>query len=148
MYFSFSFLFSLWLNNKQIGYSEINPGCELPDCNNNTVTVIHTIADGVNDSIHYIWDFTGPPSILIALTPLATRVTFNWTAFFNNDFPAIKFSKQPIYSASTVLTKVWFGLVVFSFCHQLFRIIFFFFIYMLLLFFSLSPVGNISLEVK
>lgn len=70
------------------------------------VTLIHISADGSNDTLHYIWDFTGKPSILMALTPINTTVAINWNAYMSNELNSIKFSSKPKYSASFVLNRV------------------------------------------
>lgn len=75
-------------------------------CYNESITLIHTTADGPNDSIHHIWDFTGPPSILIALTEPNASVTIDWGSFMDDAIDAIQISPTPIYSAALVLTKV------------------------------------------
>lgn len=86
--------------------TKLNPDCPDSVCYNESITLIHTTADGPNDSIHHIWDFTGPPSILIALTEPNASVTIDWGSFMDDAIDAIQISPTPIYSAALVLTKV------------------------------------------
>lgn len=87
--------------------TKLNPDCPENICFNETMTLIHSQADGPSDSIHYIWDFMGPPTILIALTPLNSSVSIDWPSFIDDMTDAVQITPPPIYSASLVLTKVW-----------------------------------------
>lgn len=72
----------------------------------NETTLVHVKADGDNDTLHYVWDFTQQPTILIALCDKNTSVTFNWTTNTLVSLDKIEFSPKPIYTMSFVLTKV------------------------------------------
>lgn len=72
---------------------------------NNKTTLIHVQADGDNDTLHYIWDLTRQPTILVALCEKNTNVTIEWTKTLR-DADSVKFSTKPKYSMAFVLTKV------------------------------------------
>lgn len=75
------------------------------DDSNNKTTLIHVQADGDNDTLHYIWDLTRQPTILVALCEKNTNVTIEWKKTLK-DAGTIKFSTKPKYTMSFVLTKV------------------------------------------
>lgn len=72
---------------------------------NNKTTLIHVQADGENDTLHYIWDLTRQPTILVALCEKNTNVTIDWDKTFN-DAGTINFTSKPKYTMTFVLTKV------------------------------------------
>ena len=90
--------------------AQLNPGCPPEICLNNNdpnaITVVHISSDGRNDTLHYVWDFTGKPSILIALTPLNTNLTINWKNFMDDEENSIEFSTKPIYTSTAVMNRV------------------------------------------
>ena len=83
----------------------INPGCGTK-CEDNKNVIIHVKADGPNDTLHHIWDFTKNPIIILALSPLNTELLINWTSFKNYEEGAIKFSAPLLYTFSFMLDKV------------------------------------------
>uniref|UniRef100_A0A224XHJ0 Putative lysosomal transcription factor n=1 Tax=Panstrongylus lignarius TaxID=156445 RepID=A0A224XHJ0_9HEMI len=90
--------------NRKMTYS-LNPGC-LKICDNNTV-LVHVAADGINDTLHHIWDFTSKPTVFLALTPLNTELIIDWENFlWNGEKGAVKFSKDIIYAFSIVFDKI------------------------------------------
>lgn len=78
--------------------------CENEDVNNKT-TLIHVQADGENDTLHYIWDLTRQPTILVALCEKNTNVTIDWDKTLK-DAGTVNFTSKPKYTMSFVLTKV------------------------------------------
>ncbi|KAG8036981.1 hypothetical protein G9C98_004303 [Cotesia typhae] len=45
---------------------ELNPGCGRV-CDEKSLTTLHLKAEGPNDTLHYLWDFVGNPSVLLAI---------------------------------------------------------------------------------
>lgn len=70
------------------------------------ITVVHVRADGPNDTIHHIWDFTGRPSVLIARTALNATLAIDWPAFMRNESRSVRFEPAPLYSSCLVLTRL------------------------------------------
>lgn len=91
--------------------AELNPECPPKICKNSengddeTKTLVHITADGENDTLHYIWDFTRQPSVLVALTEHNTNISIKWNQLLT-DANVLTFSKTPKYTMSFVLTKV------------------------------------------
>jgi hypothetical protein len=56
--------------------------------------------------LHYLWDFFGRPSVLVALTDRSDNLTIDWEKFLT-DQKAISFSKEPYYTFVTVLNRIW-----------------------------------------
>ncbi|XP_031636232.1 glycosylated lysosomal membrane protein B-like [Contarinia nasturtii] len=90
--------------------AELNPNCPESICEtkneNNATTLIHVRADGENDTLHYIWDLSRQPSVLVALCERDTNVTINWNETFM-DVKTVQFTIKPKYTMSFVLTKVF-----------------------------------------
>lgn len=83
----------------------LNADCSNPLCNSN-VTVVHVTATSETDIIHQLWDFAGTPTVLIAITPLNTSVSIDWTSLDKKTGNYVQFSSPPIYSSSLVLNRV------------------------------------------
>jgi hypothetical protein len=63
-------------------------------------------AEGPNDTLHYVWDFTQKPSILMAATSAASKLSISWDQFEAESNKSITFSEDPVYSFGIVLDKV------------------------------------------
>jgi hypothetical protein len=66
---------------------------------------VYVEAEGPNDTLHYLWDFTQKPSIFVAATPVKSRLIISWPQFKLNN-KSVTFSEEPIYSFGIVLDKV------------------------------------------
>lgn len=88
----------------------MNPNFPMDELENenlfNKSTLVHVKADGDNDTLHYIWDLTQQPTILVALCVKNTSVAINWTNSTPISLDKIEFSPKPKYTMSFVLTKV------------------------------------------
>ncbi|XP_069697302.1 glycosylated lysosomal membrane protein B-like [Periplaneta americana] len=82
-----------------------NPGCAPEFCD--SVKVLHVSAEGPNDTLHYLWDFTHKPSILVALTPASSHLLIDWINFKDESAKKISFSEKSLYSFGIVLDKLW-----------------------------------------
>lgn len=89
--------------------ADLNPSCPSDVCSideeDSKITLVHIKADGDNDTLHYIWDLSRQPSVLVALCERNTNVTFEWNSTFK-DVSRINFTTKPKYTMSFVLTKV------------------------------------------
>lgn len=87
----------------------LNPGCPEDICSGDSagITLIHIRADSAEDTIHYVWDFTGKPTILVALTKKNATLDIHWDDFFAARPQSVKFSEQPKYTFMTVINRIF-----------------------------------------
>lgn len=84
-----------------------------PDCNTQMgsqcdgFTLVHVKAEASDNSLHYIWDFTGKPSLLLAKTDLDATLAINWTSFMLGEAYSVNFSSQPEFVFSAVVSKIF-----------------------------------------
>ncbi|XP_046399881.1 glycosylated lysosomal membrane protein A-like [Ischnura elegans] len=82
-----------------------NPGC---DDHCDALVLLYIRADGSNDSLHYLWDFSRKPNVLIALTSLSANLTISWGDHqWNTTDPHMNFTEIPTYSFGMVVDKIW-----------------------------------------
>lgn len=91
--------------------ARLNPDCPEDICtpDGNALTLIHIRADSDLDTIHYVWDFTGKPTILVALTRKNASLKINWNDFMDAKPSSVQFSETPIYTFMTVINRVRAG---------------------------------------
>lgn len=63
-------------------------------------------AEGQCDTLHYLWDFTQKPSILVAATSVESHLSISWDQFKGKNNMSVKFNEDPVYSFGIVLDKV------------------------------------------
>ncbi|XP_076621100.1 glycosylated lysosomal membrane protein isoform X2 [Colletes latitarsis] len=85
--------------------SWLNPDCGTL-CKKRNLTTLYLRADGPNDTLHYLWDFGGNPSILLALTPPSASINITWEDFIEKKKNSILFSEKPIYTFGIVINKI------------------------------------------
>ncbi|CAL7939342.1 unnamed protein product [Xylocopa violacea] len=85
--------------------SWVNPDCGTI-CKDKNVTTVYLRADGPNDTLHYLWDFDGNPSILLALTSSSAYLNISWEDFLLKEKNSIMFTEEPIYTFGVVLNKI------------------------------------------
>ncbi|XP_065072900.1 glycosylated lysosomal membrane protein-like [Ochlerotatus camptorhynchus] len=87
----------------------LNPGCPENICSGDSagITLVHIRADSAVDTIHYVWDFTGKPTILVALTRKNVTLDIHWDDLFAGRPQSVKFSEQPIYTFMTVINRIF-----------------------------------------
>ena len=85
----------------------INPGCEghYPNCDN--LTLVHVIAEAKNDTLHYLWDFTGVPGIMLAKTSKKSKLSIQWDKLMTGDIGAVSFTEHPSYVFAMVINKIY-----------------------------------------
>ncbi|XP_055607118.1 glycosylated lysosomal membrane protein-like [Uranotaenia lowii] len=89
--------------------AQLNPDCPEAICSpsGTDVTVIHIRAESAVDTIHYVWDFTGKPTIMVALTGKDAIMKIKWESFMNEDGQSVTFSEQPRYTFMTVINRIF-----------------------------------------
>ncbi|XP_072745661.1 glycosylated lysosomal membrane protein [Anoplolepis gracilipes] len=85
--------------------SRLNPDCD-ETCRGRNVTTLHLSADGPNDTLHYLWDFIGNPSVLLALTPPSTSLDISWKDYLARRGNSFNFSEKPTYSFGVIINKI------------------------------------------
>ncbi|XP_029662447.1 glycosylated lysosomal membrane protein B-like [Formica exsecta] len=95
-----------------LGYStrrtlrlKLNPDCD-DICRERNGTTLHLSADGPNDTLHYLWDFIGTPSVLLALTPPSTSLNISWEDYLARRENSLHFSEAPTYSFGVIINKI------------------------------------------
>lgn len=84
---------------------ELNPGCGRV-CDEKSLTTLHLKAEGPNDTLHYLWDFVGNPSVLLAVTSPAAKLNIEWDKYLTRQPKSINFTEEPIYTFGLVIQKV------------------------------------------
>lgn len=85
----------------------LNSGCEgnYPNCDN--LTLVYVKAEGKNDTLHYLWDFTGVSGIMLAKTSKKSNLTIQWDKLIHGHIGAIKFTTPPSYVFAIVINKIY-----------------------------------------
>lgn len=86
----------------------LNPGCEDQigsKCDG--VVFVHIRAESSNNTLHYIFDFTGSPSIFLASTEKNVSLGIDWDGFMSGTAGAVNFSSKPTFVFSSVVSKIY-----------------------------------------
>lgn len=83
----------------------INPKCN-ETCNGRNATLVYLRAQGENDTLHYLWDFIGDPTILVAITSHKAELDVDWEAYFNNEPNSVNFTEPPKYTFGVIIQKI------------------------------------------
>lgn len=87
--------------------SKLNPGC--PNCDS-SYTLVYTRAEGSDDTIHQIWDFTrGVPSVIYAVGTVNSSMTIGWNRREPVNFT---FTEQVTYSFAAAIDKVSMDFII------------------------------------
>lgn len=84
----------------------LNPECSPSVCKKDEVILVHVKAEGDDDTLHHLWDFTGKPSLMIALTDSNATLTVQWQSFQVGAENAVTFNPAPKYVYGTAFDKV------------------------------------------
>lgn len=87
--------------------TELNPGCEDQigsECDG--VVFVHIRAESSSNTLHYIFDFSGSPSILLAKTEKNVSLGINWDDFMSGLAGAVNFSSPPDFVFSSVVSRI------------------------------------------
>jgi hypothetical protein len=85
-------------------HAELNPGCFEPDHCTSVSKLLYIRADGDNDTVHYLFDFTQKPSLVIVTTANNANILVKYNETQSN--VTIKFTKAPFYTFASVFNKV------------------------------------------
>lgn len=86
-------------------HHEVNFGCG-DICKNYSITLGHISAKGPSDTLHYVWDFTRNPSILLAVTSPTANLSINWDKYMFNLIEAVRFTEEPKYTMGIAVKRV------------------------------------------
>lgn len=94
-------------NEKRTLSVTLNPGC--PDqigteCEG--LTFVHVQAKSADNTIHYIWDFSGSPSFLLARTNNDAKLYVGWDDFMRGLPNSVNFSSPPELIFSSVIKSI------------------------------------------
>ncbi|KAJ8714378.1 hypothetical protein PYW07_002603 [Mythimna separata] len=77
----------------------LNPGCE-----NCSTTLVYIKADGSQDTVHQLWDFTrGAPTIIYLITKQSTPLNISWVDELPDKFVL---PEKPVYSFAASIDKL------------------------------------------
>lgn len=85
-------------------HAEFNPGCLKFDHCSSVSKLLYIRADGDNDTVHYLFDFTKKPSLVVVTTANDTNILVRYNETELND--TIKFTNAPFYTFASVFNKV------------------------------------------
>ncbi|KAK0182740.1 hypothetical protein PV327_000842 [Microctonus hyperodae] len=83
----------------------INPQCGIL-CEKKNSTTFYLRADGSNDTLHYLWDFIGNPSLLLAVTSPSTELKIDWESYLSHQPNSIRFTELPTYTFGLIIGKI------------------------------------------
>lgn len=63
-------------------------------------------AVGDKDTLHHIWDFSGKPSVVLALTAPNASLAVTWSDFAFGKPNSVQITPQPMYTYGVVLDEV------------------------------------------
>lgn len=87
---------------------QLNPDCneQLDPTQCEDLSFVHIEAESANNTLHYLWDFTGTPSIFLAKTNKNTSLGIDWNSFILGKANSVNFSSQPDFIFSAVIHKI------------------------------------------
>lgn len=86
---------------------ELNPGCvEKIGSECDDMTFVHVKAESAQDTIHYLWDFTGFPSIMLAKTDKNASLGIDWVGFMGGTANTVNFSSTPEFIVTAVISRI------------------------------------------
>lgn len=75
-------------------------------CRERNATTLYLRADGPNDTLHYLWDFVGKPSVLLAVTSPSVYLNISWRDYLAGREHSVVFSEPPAYTFGIIIDKV------------------------------------------
>jgi hypothetical protein len=64
------------------------------------------MANGPNDTLHYLWDFVDKPSVLMALSPTSTSLHIKWDDYLAKKPGSVVFKGEVTYTFGVIINKV------------------------------------------
>jgi Lysosomal transcription factor, NCU-G1 len=86
----------------------LNPGCkeQIDESQCDGITLVHIASENSEDTLHYVWDFTGFPCILMAKTDKNATLNIDWNSFMLGNPNSVNFSSEPRFVFSSVISKL------------------------------------------
>lgn len=88
---------------------KLNPDCEnqIEATRCDGLTFVHVEATSADNTIHYLWDLTGSPSLFLAQTDKNTTLGIDWNRFMRGEANSVNFSSTPDFIFSAVINKIF-----------------------------------------
>ncbi|XP_046626002.1 glycosylated lysosomal membrane protein-like [Neodiprion virginianus] len=90
----------------KISQVTINPNCG-QYCESSNVTTVYLRTESSTDSLHYVWDFSGKPSVLLAVTIPSAQLEVDWKKFLWGKEESLKFTEAPSYTFGITVLKIY-----------------------------------------
>ena len=86
----------------------LNPGLsECGDvCAGKKPITLYVRAEGPSDTLHYLWDLTGHPAVLLAVTSPSAKIHINWSPYLLHLPQSVNFTEKPQYTFGLEIQKV------------------------------------------
>lgn len=85
---------------------QLNPGCstqlDSTQCEE-SITFVHIQAESSDNTLHYLWDFTGIPSLMLARTDPNTSLIIDWNNFITGRPGSVVLSSDPSFVFASVI---------------------------------------------
>lgn len=75
-------------------------------CPEKNWTTLYLRAEGLNDTLHYLWDFGGKPSIFMALTSPFAELDVACDDFIQRKYNSVAFSEEPTYNIGIIINRI------------------------------------------
>ncbi|OXU26891.1 hypothetical protein TSAR_015188 [Trichomalopsis sarcophagae] len=75
-------------------------------CKHTKVRIAHVRAVGPNDTLHYLWDFTENPTILIAVTSHTAKLQIDWKKYLSRTPNSLDFTEKPLYTFGVAIERI------------------------------------------
>lgn len=85
-------------------HTEFNPGCLKADYYSSS-KLAYIRSDGDNDTLHFLFDFTSKPSLVILTSTKDSIIKVNYTEPESRQ-KTIQFTKTPLYAFASVFNNV------------------------------------------
>jgi len=86
-------------------YAEFNPGCVMADHCSNITKLVYIRSDGDNDTVHFVFDFTRKPSLVVLTTARDAMLQVNYK--LEEEDYSINFTKTPKYTFASVFNNLY-----------------------------------------
>lgn len=84
-------------------HGEFNPGCTNAVNCSNISKLAYIRSEGDNDTVHFLFDFTHKPSLVVVTTVKDSVIQVNYT---NEQKTPITFTSAPLYTFGSVFNNV------------------------------------------
>ena len=87
---------------------QLNPGCSTqldPTQCEESITFVHIQAESSDNTLHYFWDFTGFPSLMIAKTEKNSSLIIDWNNFIVGRPRTVVLSSDPSFVFASVIHR-------------------------------------------